>query len=71
MSEHTAENVGAPVELVTSEVAARNFRVSWRPAPGKVDKYRVVYHAAHGGEPHEVLFFFMKKNKKAFEFHKA
>lgn len=56
VSEHTPEAVGAPLELVTSEVTARNFRVSWSPAPGKVEKYRVVYYAARGGEPHEVLY---------------
>uniref|UniRef100_A0A674PJM5 Collagen type XIV alpha 1 chain n=1 Tax=Takifugu rubripes TaxID=31033 RepID=A0A674PJM5_TAKRU len=55
MSEHTAETVGAPLELVTSEVTAQNFRVSWSPAPGKVEKYRVVYYAARGGEPHEAV----------------
>uniref|UniRef100_A0A674MJ12 Collagen type XIV alpha 1 chain n=1 Tax=Takifugu rubripes TaxID=31033 RepID=A0A674MJ12_TAKRU len=49
------ETVGAPLELVTSEVTAQNFRVSWSPAPGKVEKYRVVYYAARGGEPHEAV----------------
>lgn len=34
---------GAPSDLVTSEVSARGFRVSWTHAPGKVEKYRVVY----------------------------
>lgn len=65
VSEHAPETVGAPLELVTSEVTARNFRVSWSPAPGKVEKYRVVYYAARGGEPHEVpywLFFLRLQN---------
>uniref|UniRef100_H3CW87 Collagen type XIV alpha 1 chain n=1 Tax=Tetraodon nigroviridis TaxID=99883 RepID=H3CW87_TETNG len=55
ISEHVPETVGAPHELVTSEVTARNFRVSWSPAPGNVEKYRVVYYAARGEEPHEAV----------------
>uniref|UniRef100_A0A674BI44 Collagen type XIV alpha 1 chain n=1 Tax=Salmo trutta TaxID=8032 RepID=A0A674BI44_SALTR len=40
-------------DLVTSEVTARSFRVSWTHAPGTVEKYRVVYHPASGGQPEE------------------
>ncbi|XP_041941676.1 collagen alpha-1(XIV) chain isoform X3 [Alosa sapidissima] len=39
------EPQGPPQRLVTSEVGPRSFRVSWSPAPGSVQKYRVVYHA--------------------------
>ncbi|XP_075438441.1 collagen alpha-1(XIV) chain isoform X2 [Ascaphus truei] len=46
---------GAPSELVTSEVTARGFRVSWTHAPGKVEKYRVVYYPTRGGQPEEVI----------------
>ncbi|XP_047675468.1 collagen alpha-1(XIV) chain-like isoform X2 [Tachysurus fulvidraco] len=45
----------APSDLVTSEVTARSFRVSWTHAPGTVEKYRVVYHASRGGKPEEVV----------------
>ncbi|KAM9495088.1 collagen alpha-1(XIV) chain isoform 1-T1 [Clarias gariepinus] len=45
----------APSELVTSEVTARSFRVSWTHAPGTVEKYRVVYYASRGGKPEEVV----------------
>ncbi|XP_057195961.1 collagen alpha-1(XIV) chain isoform X2 [Triplophysa rosa] len=33
-----------PQDLVTSEVTAHSFRVSWTHAPASVEKYRVVYH---------------------------
>lgn len=59
-SEHTPEQIGAPLELVTSEVTARSFRVSWSPAPGNVEKYRVVYYLAQGGEPQEVNTAFLR-----------
>ncbi|XP_034552837.1 collagen alpha-1(XIV) chain isoform X1 [Notolabrus celidotus] len=49
------ETMGPPLELVTSEVTARSFRVSWSHAPGTVEKYRVVYHPALGGEPLEAV----------------
>ncbi|XP_063780520.1 collagen alpha-1(XIV) chain [Pseudophryne corroboree] len=49
------EEVGSPSELVTSEVTARGFRVSWTHAPGKVEKYRVVYYPTKGGQPEEVI----------------
>lgn len=48
------EETGAPLELVTSEVTARSFRVSWSHAPGNVEKYRVLYYPASEGEPQEV-----------------
>lgn len=44
----------APSDLVTSEVTARSFRVTWAHAPGTVEKYRVVYYASRGGKPEEV-----------------
>lgn len=48
------EAAGAPQDLVTSEVTARSFRVSWTHAPGSVEKYRVVFYPATGGRPEEV-----------------
>ncbi|XP_060771295.1 collagen alpha-1(XIV) chain isoform X2 [Neoarius graeffei] len=45
----------SPSDLVTSEVTARSFRVSWTHAPGAVEKYRVVYYASSGGKPDEVV----------------
>ncbi|KAM3858555.1 collagen alpha-1(XIV) chain [Diretmus argenteus] len=42
-----------PRDLVTSEVTARSFRVTWTHAPGLVEKYRVVYYPASGGQPEE------------------
>ncbi|XP_056378658.1 collagen alpha-1(XIV) chain isoform X2 [Hyla sarda] len=49
------EELGSPSELVTSEVTARSFRVSWSHAPGNVEKYRVVYYPTKGGQPEEVI----------------
>ncbi|KAM3928301.1 collagen alpha-1(XIV) chain isoform 2-T2 [Leptodactylus fuscus] len=49
------EEVGSPSELVTSEVTARSFRVTWSHAPGNVEKYRVVYYPTKGGQPEEVI----------------
>ncbi|KAK2910439.1 collagen alpha-1(XIV) chain [Channa argus] len=49
------EEVGAPLDLLTSEVTAHSFRVSWSHAPGNVEKYRVVYDPVQGGGPHEVV----------------
>ncbi|XP_073488307.1 collagen alpha-1(XIV) chain isoform X1 [Aquarana catesbeiana] len=49
------EEVGSPSDLVTSEVTARSFRVSWSHAPGNVEKYRVVYYPTKGGQPEEVI----------------
>uniref|UniRef100_A0AAY5K1J6 Collagen, type XIV, alpha 1b n=1 Tax=Esox lucius TaxID=8010 RepID=A0AAY5K1J6_ESOLU len=45
--------MAAPRDLVTSEVTARSFRVSWTHSPGTVEKYRVVYYPASGGQPEE------------------
>ncbi|NXL93031.1 COEA1 protein, partial [Alectura lathami] len=50
-----AASLGAPTDLVTSDVTARGFRVSWTHAPGKVEKYRVVYYPTRGGQPEEVV----------------
>ncbi|XP_018541621.1 collagen alpha-1(XIV) chain [Lates calcarifer] len=49
------EDIGTPLDLVTSEVTARSFRVSWSHAPGNVEKYRVVYYPVQGGEPQEAV----------------
>ncbi|XP_071377879.1 collagen alpha-1(XIV) chain-like, partial [Centroberyx affinis] len=46
-------SVAAPRDLVTSDITARSFRVSWTHAPGLVEKYRVVYYPASGGQPEE------------------
>lgn len=46
--------IGPPTELMTSEVTARSFMVNWTHAPGKVEKYRVVYYPTRGGKPEEV-----------------
>uniref|UniRef100_A0A8C6WUD5 Collagen type XIV alpha 1 chain n=1 Tax=Neogobius melanostomus TaxID=47308 RepID=A0A8C6WUD5_9GOBI len=42
------------LNLETSEVTARSFWVSWRHAPGNVEKYRVSY-SAQEGELQEVI----------------
>ncbi|KAL6100252.1 col14a1 [Pungitius sinensis] len=42
-----------PRDLVTSDITARSFRVTWTHAPGRVEKYRVVYYPASGGRPEE------------------
>ncbi|KAM9852256.1 collagen alpha-1(XIV) chain [Aulostomus maculatus] len=49
------EEMGPPSDLVTSEVTARSFRVTWSPSPGNVVKYRVVYYPSQGGEPQEAV----------------
>ncbi|XP_056236384.1 collagen alpha-1(XIV) chain-like isoform X2 [Seriola aureovittata] len=49
------EMIGTPLDLVTSEVTARSFRVSWSDAPGNVEKYRVVYYPTQEGEPQEAV----------------
>ncbi|XP_044192655.1 collagen alpha-1(XIV) chain isoform X2 [Thunnus albacares] len=46
-------SVSPPSDLVTSDVTARSFRVTWTHAPGQVEKYRVVYYPASGGQPDE------------------
>lgn len=45
--------VSPPSDLQVSEVTARSFRVTWTPSPGQVEKYRVVYYPASGGQPDE------------------
>ncbi|TNM93158.1 hypothetical protein fugu_018560, partial [Takifugu bimaculatus] len=45
--------VSPPSDLQVSEVTARSFRVTWTQAPGQVEKYRVVYYPASGGQPDE------------------
>ncbi|XP_053142880.1 collagen alpha-1(XII) chain isoform X4 [Hemicordylus capensis] len=44
-----------PTNLVTSEVTARSFRVSWTPPAESVDRYRVEYYPTAGGAPQEVF----------------
>ncbi|KAM4580530.1 collagen alpha-1(XIV) chain isoform 2-T2 [Odontesthes bonariensis] len=51
----TPEKTGTPLDLMTSEVTAQSFRVSWSHAPGNVEKYRVVYYPVQGGEPQEAV----------------
>ncbi|XP_068431414.1 collagen alpha-1(XIV) chain-like isoform X2 [Clinocottus analis] len=46
-------SVAPPRDFVTSDITARSFRVAWTPAPGQVEKYRVVYYPASGGQPEE------------------
>lgn len=46
-------SVAPPRDLVTSDITARSFRVTWTHAPGQVEKYRVVYYPASGGQPDE------------------
>ncbi|XP_027142363.1 collagen alpha-1(XIV) chain isoform X5 [Larimichthys crocea] len=46
-------SVAPPRDLKTSEITARSFRVTWTHAPGQVEKYRVVYYPASGGQPDE------------------
>ncbi|KAM6968107.1 collagen alpha-1(XIV) chain [Aplochiton taeniatus] len=54
--EREEPEIGEPRNLLTSEVTARSFRVSWTHAPGNVEKYRVVYHPSQGGgQPQEVV----------------
>ncbi|XP_072317831.1 collagen alpha-1(XIV) chain-like, partial [Eucyclogobius newberryi] len=45
--------VSPPRDLVTSDITARSFRVSWTHAAGEVEKYRVVFYPASGGQPEE------------------
>ncbi|KAM7420454.1 hypothetical protein PAMA_014937 [Pampus argenteus] len=49
------KTMGAPQDLVTSEVTAWSFRVAWSHSPGTVEKYRVIYHPVQGGEPQEAV----------------
>lgn len=52
---HVPETMGPPHHLVISDVTARSFQVGWSPAPGNVEKYRVVYYPSQGGEPQEAV----------------
>ncbi|XP_054620763.1 collagen alpha-1(XIV) chain-like isoform X1 [Dunckerocampus dactyliophorus] len=45
--------VAPPRNLATSDITARSFKVSWTPVSGQVERYRVVYYPAHGGQPEE------------------
>ncbi|XP_016896657.1 collagen alpha-1(XIV) chain isoform X2 [Cynoglossus semilaevis] len=45
--------VSPPRDLVASDITARSFRVTWTHAAGQVEKYRVVYYPASGGQPEE------------------
>ncbi|TRY54520.1 hypothetical protein DNTS_033389 [Danionella cerebrum] len=49
------EIVSPPLDLITSEVKAHSFRVSWTQAPGGVEKYRVVYHPTRADTLEEVV----------------
>ncbi|KAK9958258.1 hypothetical protein ABG768_012429 [Culter alburnus] len=54
-TEPYSRSLDAPSDLVTSEVTARSFRVSWTHAAGPVEKYRVVYYSSSGSRPEEVV----------------
>uniref|UniRef100_UPI00398F5510 collagen alpha-1(XIV) chain isoform X2 n=1 Tax=Pristiophorus japonicus TaxID=55135 RepID=UPI00398F5510 len=54
-TESVSSNPVAPTNLVTSDITARSFHVSWSHAPGKVEKYRVVYYSTTAGQPEEVV----------------
>ncbi|XP_041045943.1 collagen alpha-1(XIV) chain isoform X1 [Carcharodon carcharias] len=54
-TESVSSNPVAPTNLVTTDVTARSFRASWSHAPGKVEKYRVVYYSTTAGQPEEVV----------------
>ncbi|XP_053719022.1 collagen alpha-1(XIV) chain-like [Synchiropus splendidus] len=45
--------VAPPLNLLTSDITARSFRVSWTHPPSRVEKYRVVYYPSNGGQPDE------------------
>ncbi|XP_078275198.1 LOW QUALITY PROTEIN: collagen alpha-1(XIV) chain-like [Rhinoraja longicauda] len=44
-----------PTNLVTSDITARGFRVSWTHGPKKAKKYRVIYYPTTGENPEEVI----------------
>ncbi|KAL0167389.1 hypothetical protein M9458_039233, partial [Cirrhinus mrigala] len=50
---YSTRPLDAPSNLVTSEVTARSFRVSWTRAAGPVEKYRVVYYSSSESRPEE------------------
>ncbi|XP_016357451.1 collagen alpha-1(XIV) chain [Sinocyclocheilus anshuiensis] len=52
---YSTRSLDAPSNLVTSEVMARSFRVSWTHAAGPVEKYRVVYYSPSESRPEEVV----------------
>ncbi|XP_037541159.1 collagen alpha-1(XII) chain [Nematolebias whitei] len=47
--------LGAPTNLVTSEVTHHSFRATWTAPDGPVENYRVTYMMAAGGPTEEVL----------------
>lgn len=53
--------------MVTSDITARSFRVSWTHAPGQVERYRVVYYPASGGQPEEKVG--VREGAPAVPFH--
>jgi len=57
-------SVATPSNLVTSDITARSFRVTWTHAAGQVEKYRVVYYPASGGQPDEkvLTYTYIKLN---------
>uniref|UniRef100_A0A673H8C5 Collagen alpha-1(XIV) chain-like n=1 Tax=Sinocyclocheilus rhinocerous TaxID=307959 RepID=A0A673H8C5_9TELE len=55
LTRSVCESLDAPSNLVTSEVMARSFRVSWTHAAGPVEKYRVVYYSSSESRPEEVV----------------
>ncbi|XP_061680396.1 collagen alpha-1(XIV) chain-like [Syngnathoides biaculeatus] len=49
----TPQVAAPPRDLVTSEITARSFRVTWTPPAVEPERYRVVYYPASGGKPEE------------------
>uniref|UniRef100_A0A8C7X7K8 Collagen type XIV alpha 1 chain n=1 Tax=Oryzias sinensis TaxID=183150 RepID=A0A8C7X7K8_9TELE len=47
------DSLAPPRDLVIADITARSFRVTWTHATGQVEKYRVVYYPASGGQPEE------------------
>ncbi|CAI5769701.1 collagen alpha-1(XII) chain isoform X1 [Podarcis lilfordi] len=50
----TEEVLGRPRDLKVSDATTSSLRLSWSPAPGKVQQYFVTYTPATGGETKEV-----------------
>lgn len=46
--------LGAPTDLVTSEVTHTSFRASWTGPSEPVDRYRIQYMTVSGTQPREV-----------------
>lgn len=68
------ESLGAPTNLVTSEVKQSSFRTTWTPPDGTVDQFRVTYSIAPGGPPKEVrwalpFMLFCNQRPEAFSSH--